>query len=117
MTENQYTSKLLARTRALLPGCHAIKHADYATGGVPDFTVSWQGETVWCEAKIWPKPLTAIQRRTLEHLDMATNGKTYVVYYTPFKTGVQVKVFNCKGGFLASGNYDTLARVLKARFS
>jgi hypothetical protein len=51
MTESEQTRQLIKEIRNLLPKAVVTKHTDSMTGGLPDFSVTYSGSTVWVEAK------------------------------------------------------------------
>jgi hypothetical protein len=51
MNEATICSKLVQEYKAQLIGCVTIKHADRATIGVPDLSLTWSKRTSWQEIK------------------------------------------------------------------
>lgn len=51
MIESRYTRQLLHALRQRLPEAVVFKHNDLHTAGVPDFSISREGRTLWFEAK------------------------------------------------------------------
>lgn len=52
MTESQFTCKLLKLLRQAMPDAVVLKHNDAMTSGIPDFSVSLAGRTLWVEVKL-----------------------------------------------------------------
>lgn len=89
MNEKSLTLSLVKATKERLRGCVVIKHADKATIGVPDLSVSWRGATWWVEVKYLrptgphadlEKELKPIQRAYLGELAAATGKALLAVY-------------------------------------
>ncbi len=96
MTETQYTGKLLRNIKEVRPGVCILKHSDRFTTGVPDFSITYQGQTLWFEAKLatnWPP--TLLQRNCISALARQGAGAYYLVYYGGNTYGVQSGEFKC----------------------
>jgi hypothetical protein len=68
MTEGKWTQKLLQRLRAVMPEAYIIKHHNYYTSGIPDFSITIGYRTTFWEIKVMPNRLTALQAETIRRL-------------------------------------------------
>jgi hypothetical protein len=51
MTEATLTKKTTDACAKLMVGCVILKHADKASAGHPDTSITWHGNTLWVEFK------------------------------------------------------------------
>ena len=84
-TETSLSSQLRATLKELLPPDGVIfKHSDYATAGIPDFSVTGYGRTVWVEVKLVDMDekfrQRGLQHDTAQRLFIA--GRCYYVVYS-----------------------------------
>lgn len=85
--ETKLVNQLLAELRRQLPGYVIFKHADRATFGIPDISITGCGRTLWLEVKHANPTLETmgIQWRTCAKLHRAGLCR-YVVYFEQVKT-------------------------------
>lgn len=87
MTETMLTGQLKNQALMDLRGCKIIKHADRATKGVPDTTISWMAATNWIENKLQRKgqslaDICNLQQLIFAHeLEVTTGGRCWVTVY------------------------------------
>jgi hypothetical protein len=79
VTESDFTRKLLKALRARMPGAVIIKHCNPLTAGVPDFSVTHEGVTTWCEVKL------TTNRRIFQplQLEMLRRLRGYYLIWSP----------------------------------
>jgi len=82
MTESQQTLKLLKELRKRMRNAVIFKHHNFYTAGVPDFSVSLDGRTVWFECKLERNEPTKLQRYYLDRLA----PHAYVITFNDDKT-------------------------------
>lgn len=97
MNEGPFTCKLLKLLRQAMPYAVVLKHNDAMTSGIPDFSVSRAGRTIWFEVKL----STAAPKKMFEPIQVETLRRLwgrYIIYdqkertcitfpaeYVPFK--------------------------------
>lgn len=70
-----------------LPGAEVIKHADAATGGIPDLSVTYNGRTSWLEVKLLRRgqtlesELEPRQLATCRRLERASGARCWIVAF------------------------------------
>lgn len=80
MHESRYSGGMVNHLREHLGGAVVLKHSDQLTGGIPDSSVSWCGQTFWLEVKREGNEARGLQSVTLRRLSAATGRAFYVVY-------------------------------------
>lgn len=87
MNEATLTSSLMDACDAAMPDGVGKKHADNFTIGIPDFSYTWGGRTVWVEVKYLrdgkklANELKPIQLTTCAQLEQASHGHCWIVVY------------------------------------
>lgn len=81
LNEAEVSQRIRKALVEAFPGIVVFKHNDHVTGGVPDFSVTWSGRTIWIEVKYITRGLISngLQRRTMERL--SRHGHAYYVIY------------------------------------
>lgn len=81
MSERDRTVSLMKACRAKMPGSVRIKHADKATTGIPDFSITWMGRTAWIESKKLNARSEKSKRQVLmcHQLSVASNGLCWII--------------------------------------
>lgn len=87
MTESELTKRLKKRIKERLPRAIVLKHADRFTAGIPDMSITLNGDTSWWEIKHITKPGPAESRgiQNLTAMNLALEG---ICWYIVFESSV-----------------------------
>ena len=85
MTEAQFSQRLRRELKAQLPDAMIFKHNDHHTGGIPDFSLTYERKTTWVEVKLAGNRIenSPLQLETMRRLGRAA----YVVWDAKSKLG------------------------------
>lgn len=83
--ETQYSAGLVRALRNELTGAVIIRHSDNFIAGIPDMSVTWEGQTYWLEVKV-RRPNRSISSRDIQgemmkRLFLASGGRSLWIIY------------------------------------
>lgn len=124
MIESKFTQRLLKALRTEMPGAIILKHSDRYTGGMPDFSITREGRTTWCEVKVTTQPGTGSKEnaRMFEPLQFETCKRMrayYLIWCPPLKQGYLFQtqeLLNSAWYELESYTFDEMVEKIKVTF-
>ena len=84
MTEATLTKQATDACEHLMKGCVVLKHADKATSGYPDTSITWHGSTLWIEFKYADPTFKSQGLQELTCCRLELHGRCiYVIFNSP----------------------------------